>query len=410
MMVVAEYGHAIGGPNVKGSAMPAVSIDTVARRQPRGPRGARPRRRDRRRTPEHLPEAGSRPAPRSSRCASRARRTRPRSGGSRSPTRTTRPSSAPSTSWSQPHLRPGRAPRAGGRRELVAEHDADARDGEPADPTAAPHGSRPREDAPRRAGPVSHRGHDQRARAAVDLCRVGRVDEGQRLGRPSGRTPLPATTCERGIDMAIDQEAMVDPRVLAKLVTQYEVEQFYYEEAALLDAHRYAEWVRPLHRRHRTTSCPIRAHSLERASWTRSSRSRARWPTSTTTRCCSNGRRLEVRIGHVVGRGPAFAHAAHGATTCASSTNRGEELDSPVQLPHLPHPVEVGRRRVGRQPSRRAAPRRRVVQDREDASSCSSRRCCSPATCSLLLGSAWRPQTSVHSGRSARPSATTRWM
>ena len=43
--------------------------------------------------------------------------------------------------------------------------------------------------------------------------------------------------------MAIDQEAMVDPRLLAKLVTQYEVEQFYYEEAALLDAHKYAEWV-----------------------------------------------------------------------------------------------------------------------------------------------------------------------
>ena len=42
--------------------------------------------------------------------------------------------------------------------------------------------------------------------------------------------------------MAIDQEAMVDPRVLAKLVTQYEVEQFYYEEAALLDAHRYRDW------------------------------------------------------------------------------------------------------------------------------------------------------------------------
>ena len=43
--------------------------------------------------------------------------------------------------------------------------------------------------------------------------------------------------------MAIDQEAMVDPRLRAKLVTQYEVEQFYYEEAALLDAHKYAEWV-----------------------------------------------------------------------------------------------------------------------------------------------------------------------
>ncbi len=42
--------------------------------------------------------------------------------------------------------------------------------------------------------------------------------------------------------MAIDQEAMVDPRLLAKIVTQYEVEQFYYAEAALLDAHRYRDW------------------------------------------------------------------------------------------------------------------------------------------------------------------------
>jgi biphenyl 2,3-dioxygenase beta subunit len=43
--------------------------------------------------------------------------------------------------------------------------------------------------------------------------------------------------------MAIDQEAMVDPRVLAKMAVQYEVEQFYYDEAALLDAHHYREWV-----------------------------------------------------------------------------------------------------------------------------------------------------------------------
>jgi biphenyl 2,3-dioxygenase beta subunit len=42
--------------------------------------------------------------------------------------------------------------------------------------------------------------------------------------------------------MAIDQEAMVDPRVLANMATQYQVEQFYYEEAALLDAHKYGDW------------------------------------------------------------------------------------------------------------------------------------------------------------------------
>ena len=43
--------------------------------------------------------------------------------------------------------------------------------------------------------------------------------------------------------MAIDEAAMVDPRVLARMATQFEVEQFYYEEAALLDAHKYSDWI-----------------------------------------------------------------------------------------------------------------------------------------------------------------------
>lgn len=42
--------------------------------------------------------------------------------------------------------------------------------------------------------------------------------------------------------MTIDTEPqMTDP--LAAMLRQYEVERFYYDEAALLDAHRYEEWV-----------------------------------------------------------------------------------------------------------------------------------------------------------------------
>ncbi len=43
--------------------------------------------------------------------------------------------------------------------------------------------------------------------------------------------------------MAVDEEAMVDPRRLSRMLLQDDVEQFYYEEAAILDEHRYADWI-----------------------------------------------------------------------------------------------------------------------------------------------------------------------
>jgi 3-phenylpropionate/cinnamic acid dioxygenase small subunit len=43
--------------------------------------------------------------------------------------------------------------------------------------------------------------------------------------------------------MAVDEEAMLDQRRLSRLVLQDDIEQFYYEEAAILDDHRYADWI-----------------------------------------------------------------------------------------------------------------------------------------------------------------------
>jgi len=44
--------------------------------------------------------------------------------------------------------------------------------------------------------------------------------------------------------MTIDQEVRVDSGLLAAMALQYQVEKFYYDEAALLDAHNYEEWVK----------------------------------------------------------------------------------------------------------------------------------------------------------------------
>ncbi len=124
MTFFAEYGHAIGGPSAKGQGDAGGLIDRLLAREARGARSARPDRcasspdtRTSSRT------AGSRRARRSSRCASRVRRTRPRSGGSASSTRTSTEETAQDRGHGrEPHLRSGRPPRAGGRRELVAEH------------------------------------------------------------------------------------------------------------------------------------------------------------------------------------------------------------------------------------------------------------------------------------------------
>lgn len=43
--------------------------------------------------------------------------------------------------------------------------------------------------------------------------------------------------------MTLHEEVAVDQRLIADMVTQYEVEKFLYDEAALLDTHDYAAWV-----------------------------------------------------------------------------------------------------------------------------------------------------------------------
>src|SRR5262249_12926684 len=57
-----------------------------------------------------------------------------------------------------------------------------------------------------------------------------------------GRRPRPARSSE---DASMDTSAgsQPSPERIAAAVRQYEVERFYYDEAALLDAHRYDEWL-----------------------------------------------------------------------------------------------------------------------------------------------------------------------
>lgn len=43
--------------------------------------------------------------------------------------------------------------------------------------------------------------------------------------------------------MTIQQDASVNQQLFSDMITQYEVEKFYTDEAALLDHHRYDEWV-----------------------------------------------------------------------------------------------------------------------------------------------------------------------
>ncbi len=43
--------------------------------------------------------------------------------------------------------------------------------------------------------------------------------------------------------MALEQTVQLNPELVADMLRQYEVEKFYYDEAALLDARNFADWV-----------------------------------------------------------------------------------------------------------------------------------------------------------------------
>src|SRR5262249_10281185 len=92
------------------------------------------------------------------------------------------------------------------------------------------------------AWPRTHRGPDQRTRPALDVPRVGAMDEANELGgaarcHHARRAPLRRCRMESSARSQLSEER------IAAAVRQYEIERFYYDEAALLDAHRYAEWL-----------------------------------------------------------------------------------------------------------------------------------------------------------------------
>src|SRR5262249_1581120 len=143
-------------------------------------------------------------------------------------------------------VRPGRAAGAGRRRELEPGDAVLTGGGQPQARPSHPDGPRPRRGRSRSAGRALRRGSDRRARSALALPRLDRVDGGARPGRAAGQ-PFGAAgrgglmaTLERTRPAVAEVEGMTLPE---QVVLQHEVEQFLYAEAALLDARRFRDWL-----------------------------------------------------------------------------------------------------------------------------------------------------------------------
>src|SRR5882757_6837878 len=135
----------------------------------------------------------------------------------------------------EPHVRPRRHARAGRRRELEPEHAGHAQPGGAPlsvelfdESRAGPH----RRNAAR---PAQHRNPHQRARPALDLPRLGRLDDRGRLAGAQARS--------RNAGRSGVMPDMLAPAMAPSLALRLEVESFYYDEAALLDQRRYREWL-----------------------------------------------------------------------------------------------------------------------------------------------------------------------
>ena len=111
---------------------------------------------------------------------------------------------------------------------------------------------------------------------------------------------------------------------LRRCSTQFEVERFLYEEAALLDRKRVRRSGSTCSPTTPTTSCRSAARARS-ASSTGVHAAEARWPTSTTTRWCSTAA-SRSSIGHGLGGGSAVADPPHHHER-AVVEDRGEELD-----------------------------------------------------------------------------------
>jgi hypothetical protein len=84
---------------------------------------------------------------------------------------------------------------------------------------------------------------------------------------------------------------------IAAMVLQYEVERFYYDEAALLDAHRYEEWL-ALFSDDAHYFMPIRRTRMQRE-LNKEFTQPGEMPSSMTTRLCSpEGWRSSIRGAH----------------------------------------------------------------------------------------------------------------
>jgi nitrite reductase/ring-hydroxylating ferredoxin subunit len=200
MVMLGEYGHGIGGPMIPEDVMAEVgerrvragAVDGAVAFRRAGARGARAGRDPFARAPEHLPErvdhAERRPAlsPDPARSAEdRALvvhvREQERDGGA----------AAIAGPHHHAHVRPSGTAGAGRRRELGPVHARNRRTRRAPVPAELRDGQRPRS-GPRRRRPAAHRDRGERARTAVDLPRLGRVDGCGGLAR-SAQEPLSGT-------------------------------------------------------------------------------------------------------------------------------------------------------------------------------------------------------------------------
>ena len=123
---------------------------------------------------------------------------------------------------------------------------------------------------------------------------------------------------------------------IAAMVRQYEVESFYYDEAALLDAHRYEEWL-ALFSDDAHYFMPIRRTRMQRE-LNKEFTQPGEMAFFHDDKTLLAGRVAKLKSGALVGGRPTLAHASSDHQRESRSRQR-PRARSRVELPRLPHPA-----------------------------------------------------------------------
>jgi len=77
----------------------------------------------------------------------------------------------------------------------------------------------------------------------VDVSFVGAMDEGSELGGAEESDHASRFHLREPMQMSNEMKSVPRDDRIAAMLLHHEVERFYYDEAALLDSHRYEEWL-----------------------------------------------------------------------------------------------------------------------------------------------------------------------